>query len=91
MTVPTSGGTPKTLAAAQASPASLAVDGTNVYWTNYGTLANNYADGSLMSVPVAGGTPTVLASGQDSPRSLAVDATNVYWTTTNGAVFKMAK
>jgi hypothetical protein len=91
MTVPTSGGTPKVLAASQASPANLAVDGKDVYWTNSGTLANSYADGAVMSVPVAGGTPTVLASGQDSPMGIAVDATSIYWITANGAVLKMAK
>jgi hypothetical protein len=91
MTVPTSGGTPKVLAASQASPANLAVDGHDVYWTNSGTLANRYTDGAVMRVPVGGGTPTLLASGQDSPVGVAVDASNVYWTTASGAVLEMAK
>ena len=53
---------------------ALAVDGTNLYWTED-------LNGTVMKVPLAGGTPTVLASGQYGAVGIAVDATNVYWAT----------
>ena len=63
---------PTTLASGQSAPWGLAVDSTNVYWTNQG-------DGTVMSVPKAGGTITTLASGQGAPCSVASDGINVYW------------
>ena len=63
-----------TLATGQGQPRRLAVDGTNVYWTNF-------SDGTVMKTPARSGGPiTALASGQDSPASIAVDGTYAYWT-----------
>ena len=58
----------------------MAIDATNVYWTNSGTSSKSYLDGAVMMVPISGGTPTTIASNQTYPNSIAVDATSVYWT-----------
>jgi hypothetical protein len=80
MRVQVGGGTPQTLAMAQAYPWAIAVDATNVYWTNLGTSAHGFADGAVMRVPLAGGSsPTPLASGLGEPSAIAVDATDVYF------------
>lgn len=70
---------PVEVASGQAAPFAIAVDGTNVYWANYGTSANNYADGAIMQMPLAGGNPVQLASTFERPTSIALDASYVYW------------
>ena len=82
---------PVILASGQNSPQDIAVDGTSVYWVNFGTVTNNNKDGTVMKVPIAGGTPMQLAGGQTMPRRLVVDATSVYWTASNstGTVMKV--
>jgi hypothetical protein len=66
-----------TLASGPTIGNGLAVDGTNVYWTND-------TDGLVMSVPVGGGTPRVLASNQAGAQFIAADGTSVYWITNDG-------
>jgi hypothetical protein len=71
-----------TLASSQGAT-GVAVDSTNVYWTD----GNAYA---VMSMPLAGGTPITLAStGSNVPTNIAVDATNVYWVDMGGNVGKV--
>jgi sugar lactone lactonase YvrE len=73
------------LASGLPTPATLAIDGTSIYWVN------NAPNGSVMKMPLAGGTPTTLASGQPKPWGIAVDAANVYWTNTvAGEVMKVS-
>lgn len=71
MNLPKDGGTAQTLTSGQAGPFDIAVDSTNVYWTNQ--------DGTVMKVPLGGGTPVRLASKSQLAFGIAVDTTSVYW------------
>ncbi|CAN5452251.1 hypothetical protein BH09MYX1_BH09MYX1_57920 [soil metagenome] len=68
----------------QTAPRGIAVDGTNVYFTN------DIGD-TVMKVPVAGGPTVTFAAGQSGPYGIAVDASFVYWTNSqNGTLMKLA-
>lgn len=69
------------------SPATLAVSGNDVYWTEFG--GGNVARINW-GTP---GTVTTLASMQTSPNGIALDDTYVYWTSydTQGAVLRTTK
>jgi len=85
---------PVVLASEQNFPEAIAIDATNVYWTNTGDPGA--ADGQVMKCAIAGcgNNPTVLASGQASPAGITVDETNVYWVNggsgADGTVMKCA-
>jgi hypothetical protein len=73
MSIPLSGGTPASLASANAAITELAIDATNVYWA-----ANTTGPGTVGKIPLGGGTPVFL--GQGYPQGgIAVDSANVYW------------
>jgi hypothetical protein len=72
------------LAQMQPNPYALAIDATNVYWSNVATGAGN---GSIMACAKAGcgQAPTTLASGihVQYPYGLTVSGGDVYWTSFN--------
>jgi hypothetical protein len=71
--IPKAGGTAQKLAEGLTSPAYLAVDAKNVYWTN--------GDGTVMVASKTGGDARVFADGQGGAWDIAVDDSGVYWTT----------
>jgi hypothetical protein len=78
-----------TLASAQTCPWGMAIDATNVYWTDCGDPTGGY----VLKVPKAGGEVVTLASG-DRLSGIAVDDTNVYWVAgtsdgSSGAIMKV--
>jgi hypothetical protein len=60
--------------------ASIAVDGTSVYWAT---------SAAVMKVPLGGGPITTLASGAVGVSRMAVDAVSAYWTYDSGDIMKV--
>ena len=90
--VPISGGTVTILASGLTGPRRLAVDNTDVYWTELGSNIVN-----KISKTANNGTPTILASGLVGPLGIAVDNSYVYFTeyaganTGSGSIIKVLK
>jgi hypothetical protein len=85
MQMPIGGGTVTTLASGRNAPGGITTDGVKVYWAEWGTAANGYKDGAVLSVPVGGTTIVTLASGQSGPGHVAVDSASIYWTNQGSA------
>jgi hypothetical protein len=74
------------------APAQLALDSTDVYWTDP-------AAGEVWRVPIVGGagvTATPVATGQANVSGVAVDSTAIYWsmydsTSNTGQLLELAK
>lgn len=60
---------------------SLALDASDVFWTNLG--------GSVRKVPKVGGSP-LSQDGESMPWDVALDTTDVYWTTREGGAIRKA-
>lgn len=75
------------IAGVQDGPVSLALDATDVYWTNAGAAPDQ---GTVVRSSKSCGTPVTLATGQSSPGGIAVDDAYVYWTL-SGAVMRVPK
>jgi hypothetical protein len=82
---PLAGGAVTTLASGQSAPSYIAVDATNVYFTD------DASAGAVVRVPIAGGSPVTLVSGVMQPGAITLDATAIYYLTGSGAVMKLAK
>jgi hypothetical protein len=67
-----------TLAWGHTCPWAMAIDATNVYWTDCGDPSGGY----VMTVPKAGGAVVALATG-DRLSGIAVNGSNVYWVAAN--------
>jgi hypothetical protein len=66
------------LGAAHVSPVAIAIDSSNVYWTeSQDTIPGR---GTVKRVPIGGGAVTTMASSA-SPGPIALDANYVYWGT----------
>jgi hypothetical protein len=74
---------PMVLATGQAAPKAISVDGTSVYWVNYGSALSS--TGSVNKVPIGGNSSQVvpIATGESQPNDIKVDASMgdgyVYW------------
>jgi hypothetical protein len=77
------GTAPQVLAMGQAAPKAIAVDGTSVYWVNYGSALTS--TGSVNKVPIGGNNSQVvpIATGESQPNDIKVDSSMgdgyVYW------------
>jgi sugar lactone lactonase YvrE len=67
-----------------ASPAGLAVDAVNLYWTNLN-------GGTVDAVPLGGGSTTTLAAGLTAPILITLDAQNVYVPCGDGTIHAIPK
>lgn len=97
LSMPRTGGVPKTIASDVTLPNGVAVDANYVYFADIGDTANS-TTGKVARCPLTGctlqQTETVLSVGAaagDNPREVVLDATHVYWGTRGGRIWRVAK
>ncbi len=92
-------GTVETLASGQASPFTVVVDASGVYWATAGSPPD-YLDGTVMQHPLGSGTSATQVVGSvSSLAALVADANYLYYASmgttagsfTDGKVFRIAK
>lgn len=88
-TTPAALQTPAAIYAApvQSAPQQIAMDATNIYWTEIAYPLTT-TSGSVKSKTIAGGAETTLATGLNAPFGIAVDTTHVYFTEEGGGNVK---
>lgn len=88
-----SGGEPRQLASAQASPSDIALMDGWLYWANSGNQkpdqSGNVPGAGIVRLQSSGGTPEALVAGT-SPLRLAVSAAGLFWTNQDGTVRRAA-
>ena len=62
------------LVTGEAAPWGVAVNATNVFWTN------ETSSGTIMRANLDGSNVTTLVTGQSNPYGIAIDAGHIYWT-----------
>jgi hypothetical protein len=73
------GGTATTISSGEVNPSGIALDATNVYWSDRGYGGG---DGYVKRAPVAGGAVSNIVGGLNTkPAAVAVDGANVYYAT----------
>ncbi len=84
--MPLSGGPYSEFVTGEPNPVAIALDATNVYWSDYGPHF-------VKKVPKKGGTVVVLVSedNADAAHTLVTDDRNLYWTSLvdGGTIFKL--
>jgi hypothetical protein len=70
--IPIAGGTPTTLATDTAQVFGIAVDATNVYWSDQ--------DNRIMGTPIQGGASFLVTATSALPFYLGISGENLYWT-----------
>lgn len=76
------------LATGLSGPQTIAIDATNVYWTE---IANSVAGaGYIKQTPIIPGTTQTLLSGVSSSQNIAIDSSSVYFWSAYGALSKVA-
>jgi hypothetical protein len=87
------GGGAVQLGGLQALPSQIVSDGAHIYWTNGGTAAAGFTDGSVMSCLGAScAQPTPIVTGAHAPSAIASDGKAVYYaTSTDKTLWMLAK
>jgi hypothetical protein len=88
-----SDGSQQVIVDAQLYPNSIAVDDTQIFWTNRSTYQVSPPDGNLMSANKDGSALTVLVPALAEPNYVALDADYVYFTSgaENGTVSRVKR
>ncbi len=88
VSAPLGGGSPTTLAANQNQAWSIAINATNIYWTNLGYPTNEGAgmitplSGGVYSIALSSSTRSAVVPNLTDPGPLAISSNAAYWVST---------